>query len=698
MVFTLLRDEKKNKKRKEKESVPMNKISRKGFLKIAAAAAMSGVTAGALAACNSASSSTASGAAGQYIPGTYEGTAEGISSTVKVTMTFSDSAVTDVVVDTSGETASFGAAAADELREQLLAAGSAEIDGVSGSTITSDAVMKAAKSCYAQAKGEAVVSSVQLPTGDENDWLGKEPDIDEAAITETVDTDILIVGAGNGGMFAAAYAAANGLNFRVIEQNANVQDTRHWYGAVDSAAAKEAGEPATDKAKLLSEISRYASGKCDQRVVKTWINESAAMHDFMRSILEDKYGWVCDFTSGSEAAWPAENAEHNTDYLYPVQEHNYMASESASGLPRNELLLQYIQELGYDVDFKTSLAKLEKNSDGRITGVIAQSTEDDHFIRYNANQGVLLACGGFPGNPYMMEQLDPLGTSVTTACSYSPADKGYGIRAAVWAGANLDKEAAPMLFDRGIVAPGVDAGYVDSDSAFGGKAFPGKIRQYNPGTQPFLKVNRNGERFANESCPYNDIVYAAAHQPGRVYAQICDANILEDAKRFHTIGCSAQTRNGGEKYIQGKMDEAIEAGALFKCDTLDELADKMGFTGAAKDTFLATVERYNELYDKQNDEDFGKPAYRLSAIRTAPFYGCWLGASLLTTEQGIAINEKGQALDTNNQPMEGLYITGDMSGSFFANNYPCLMAGVAMGRTLTYAMKAVKQMAGLENA
>ena len=680
----------------------MNKISRKGFLKIAAAAAMSGVTAGALAACNAASGSTAasgsaaaSGATGTYIPGTYEGTAEGISSTVKVTMTFSDSAVTDVVVDTSGETASIGAAAADELRDQLLAAGSAEIDGVSGSTITSEAVMKAAKSCYAQAKGEAVVSSVQLPTGDENDWLGTEPDIDEAAITETVDTDILIVGAGNGGMFAAAYAAANGLNFRIIEQNGNVQDTRHWYGAIDSAAAKAAGEEPFDRAKLLSEISRYASGKCDQRVVKTWINESAAMHDFMRSILEDKYGWVCDFTSGTEAAWPAENAEHNTDYLFPVEEHNYMASERESGLARNELL-QYIQELGYGVDFKTSLAKLEKNAEGRITGVIAQNMDDDHFIRYNAAKGVLLACGGYAGNPYMMQQLDPLGTSVTTACSYSPADKGYGIRAAVWAGANLDKEAAPMLFDRGIVAPGVDAGYVDSDSAFGGKAFPGEIRQFNPGTQPFLKVNRNGERFANESCPYNDIVYAAAHQPGRVYAQISDANMLEDAKRFHTIGCSAGTRKNTMEGLEKTFASAEEKGCFFRADTIEELADKMGFTGDAKDTFLATVERYNELYDKQNDEDFGKPAYRLSAIRTAPFYGYWLGASLLTTEQGIAINEKGQALDTNNQPMAGLYITGDMSGSFFANNYPCLMAGVAMGRTLTFAMKAIKQMAGLE--
>ena len=678
----------------------MNKISRKGFLKIAAAAAMSGVTAGALAACNAAKDSAAASApAGSYIPGTYEGTAEGISSTVKVTMTFSDSAVTDVVVDTSGETASYGAAAADQLQGAAAVFRlNGEIDGVSGSTITSDAVMKAAKSCFAQAKGEATVSSVQLPTGDETDWLGKEPDIDEAAITETVDTDIVIVGAGNGGMFAAAYAAANGLNFRVIEQNGAVQDTRHWYGAIDSAAAKEAGVPATDKAKLLSEISRYASGKCDQRVVKTWINESAAMHDFMRGILEDQFGWTCEFTSGAEAAWPAENAEHNTDYLYPVQEHNYTARARVSPACRaTKLLQQYIEELGYSIDFKTSLAKLEKDADGRITGIIAQSTEDDHFIRYNANDGVLLACGGFPGNPYMMEQLDPLGTSVTTACSYSPSDKGYGIRAAVWAGANLDKEAAPMLFDRGIVAPGVDAGYVESENSFGGKAFPGEIKQYNPGTQPFLKVNRNGERFANESSPYNDIVYAAAHQPGRVYAQICDANILEDVKRFHTIGCSAQTRNG-RRGVYSETDGRVqsEKGCFFKADTIEELADKLGFTGEAKDTFLATVDRYNELYDQQNDEDFGKPAYRLSAIRKAPFYGCWLGASLLCTEQGIAINEKGQALDNDNKPMPGLYVTGDMSGSFFANNYPCLMAGVAMGRTLTFAMKAIKQMAGLE--
>ena len=679
----------------------MEKISRKGFLKIAAAAAMSGVTAGALAACESASSavSAASGAGSvaagaTYIPGTYEATAAGINGDVKVTMTFSENAITDVVLDVSGETPSIGGAAAEDLKNALMEAQGADIQPVSGATITSDGVIKAAQKCIDQAKGVASIEVVNLPSGDENDWLGTEPTIDEASITDTWDTDILIVGAGNGGMMAAAYAAKNGLNFRIIEQNSVVQDTRHWVGAVDGFGAQEHGV-VTDKGKLLSEISRYASGKCDQRVVKTWLNESAEAIGFIREILEDEFGVQMTYTYGEEARWPAENAEYNTDYLYPEIEYTY---DRSTGAERNKLFEEYIENLGYSIDFNTALAKLEKDDTGRITGIIAQSNDDGHFIRINASKGVLLACGGYPGNPYMMEQLDPLGTSVTTACSYSPADKGYGIRAAIWAGANLDKEAAPMLFDRGAIAPGQDAGYVESSTAFGGKAFPGTIKQYNPGTQPFLKVNRHGERFANESCPYNDIVYAAAHQPGRVYAQIHDDNWYEDVQRFHTIGCSAQTRNGGPDYVLPQMEQAEAAGCFFKADTLDELADKLGFTGTDKETFLATVERYNELYDQQNDEDFGKPAYRLSAIRKAPFYGCWLGASLLTTEQGIAINEKGQALDTNNEPMEGLYITGDMSGSFFANNYPCLMAGVAMGRTVTFAMKAIKQMAGLDEA
>ena len=180
-----------------------------------------------------------------------------------------------------------------------------------------------------------------------------------------------------------------------------------------------------------------------------------------------------------------------------------------------------------------------------------------------------------------------------------------------------------------------------------------------------------------------------------MYAQIHDANYMEDIKRFHTIGCSAMARNV-PGMMEGQIAQYVEEGLIFQADTLEELADKLGFDAEAKASFLATVERYNELYDIQSDDDFGKMAPRLSAIRQAPFYGCWLGASLLTTEQGIAINENTQALDEDRNPIEGLYVTGDMSGSFFANNYPCLMPGVACGRTLTFAIKAIKQMGGLE--
>ena len=147
---------------------------------------MSGVTAGALAACESASSavSAASGAGSvaagaTYIPGTYEATAAGINGDVKVTMTFTENAITDVVLDVSGETPSIGGAAAEDLKNALMEAQGADIQPVSGATITSNGVIKAAQKCIDQAKGVATIEVVNLPTGDENDWLGTEPTIDE---------------------------------------------------------------------------------------------------------------------------------------------------------------------------------------------------------------------------------------------------------------------------------------------------------------------------------------------------------------------------------------------------------------------------------------------------------------------------------------------------------------------------------------
>ena len=200
----------------------MEKISRKGFLKIAAAAAMSSVTAAGLAACNAASSSTAaasSGAAGIYTPGTYTATAKGMSE-ITATVTFDAASITKVELDLSGETDSIGQAAKDKLIEQVMNAQTSQIDGVTGATVTSKAVQNAVADCIRQASGGAINPAEQTTeeTASTADWLGEEPEVAESDIKQTVECEVLVVGAGSSGSFAAAAAAEAGAKTILIEK------------------------------------------------------------------------------------------------------------------------------------------------------------------------------------------------------------------------------------------------------------------------------------------------------------------------------------------------------------------------------------------------------------------------------------------------------------------------------------------------
>ena len=182
-------------------------------------------------------------------------------------------------------------------------------------------------------------------------------------------------------------------------------------------------------------------------------------------------------------------------------------------------------------------------------------------------------------------------------------------------------------------------------------------------------------------------------QPGGVFCQVMDANAPEDIKRFMMIGCASYTRMMMEQGMPLEDFIAMDGGAevFVKADTLEELAEKLGFEGDAKDTFLATCDHYNGLYDAQVDDEYGKEDYRLSELRTPPFYGCWYGASLLTTLDGLNINAKMQVLAADRTPVEGLYAIGDCSGSFFNTNYPEYFPGLAAGRTVTQGRQLMKQ-------
>ena len=124
-----------------------------------------------------ATTSLAQAATGIYKPWTYSAKAAGIAD-VTVTMIFDANKITNVVLDVGNETPSIGQAAAETLKRNLMVAQSAEIDGVSGATITSRAVQKAAAKCIAQARGEIPVEVItKTEEKDDGDWLGKPPEI-----------------------------------------------------------------------------------------------------------------------------------------------------------------------------------------------------------------------------------------------------------------------------------------------------------------------------------------------------------------------------------------------------------------------------------------------------------------------------------------------------------------------------------------
>ena len=140
-------------------------LSRRDFLKGMAAGAMGIAAAGVLGTVEAPKAH----AEALYTPGTYTASAKGIASDVKVTMTFSETEITDVIIDAAGETPELGGAAAPKLEQAILAAQGVDVDAVSGATVTSDAVKKAVADCISQASGKAVVVQEAAPVV--SDWV-----------------------------------------------------------------------------------------------------------------------------------------------------------------------------------------------------------------------------------------------------------------------------------------------------------------------------------------------------------------------------------------------------------------------------------------------------------------------------------------------------------------------------------------------
>ncbi len=625
-----------------------------------------------------------------YTPGTYSATAKGIGSDVKVTMTFDEHSITDVQIDVSGETPDIGGKIGPEMQNAILVSQSADVDAVTGATVTSDAIRKAAADCISQASGQQVTLTAREEKSVGEDWLGTAPEIAEADIKEELETEILVVGCGTGGWIATMTAAEEGAKVLVLEKRETPTGIREDIGAINSKlqleAFKEFPEFEIDKIEALQDILRYAGGYVDSDLIKTWEDYSGELVDWLTDLMESTGDWYMSLEGGiGDQKHPERDKAYATGHS-PHKTEQGKAKEVST----NSTFRDFCDATGnVEWRFQTALVKLEQDESGKVTGVIAQDLTDERYTRVKVKKGVIMATGGYATNTQMMLALQPMTMKMKANVPIGSTDDGSGIKAMLWAGGQMDPCHTSMMFNRCSVLPTDTAGYQTNG------------KWYWFGEQPFLKVNLQGKRFCNESGPYEFMLHSMYMQPNHTYVDIFDANNKQYCEQFDEVGCcrlfpfdNNAESNMPYDYVWGQMTEGenshLELGYLQKADTLEELAEKLNIPA---DEFVKTVKRYNELCAKGVDEDYGKSPHRMTPVDTAPFYGIRTCAWHLTTLDGCRINTDMQVLREDGTVIEGLYATGDCSGGFFANTYPNLFTGLACGRTMTFGRRAARILA-----
>ena len=682
----------------------MKKISRKGFLKVAAAAAMSGVTASALAACNAGSSSSTAASTGEaiYTPGTYTGTATGIGE-VKVTMTFSETAITDVVIDASNETESIGGVAAPTLKDALMAAQSTEIDNISGATITTNAVKKAAASCIEQAMGVHTAGGDTAASSSDEDWLGTEPEIDESKVAKTVDVDVAVVGCGIAGVAACRSVAEDGGLVAAFEKADGPQCRSGEYAVINGKVQAKWGRDTWTREQIDDIIDSHmveSTYRCKRSIMSKWAHNIGDAFDWWVEANPDLY-----YAETTRSSIPDESADNFIiPIFYPLPEHYDWKQERFPCYPTSvefkpdqhvtvEANMQKAIDTGNVQTFYGCFVEKLIMDNGRCVGLYARDAATGEYIKCNASKGVILSTGDYSQNTKMLKHFCPEVIENNIQCLFTNVDvegnftnQGDGIQLGMWAGAQVQQSHAPMIHHMG-----------------GGADLAGVGVMGNAG---FLNLDLNGKRFMNEDLPGQQLENQIELQKNRESWQIFDSNWPEQLPYMpaaHGGACyyedyasedegpknNTTYRNYKSPY---QLEAAVADGRALKADTLEELvAEIYPDDTAAQQTALDSIQRYNELAKAGYDEDFHKPASRMWAVENGPFYADkFTTALLLVCIGGLESDEDCHTFDADRNVIPGLYVAGNIQGNRFATEYPIGLKGVSHSMAMYYGYVAGK--------
>ncbi len=520
--------------------------------------------------------------------------------------------------------------------------------------------------------------------GIDTSWLGTEPATPDT-FKEDIEVDVVVCGLGWAGVCATRAACEEGASVAVFEKGSNFGLTSKGVHAFGSQLWLEhfpQSERFWDRTAILNEVTQGCLNRNSDAIQSEWLNRNGEVFDwFFQAALDtgtvtfasaDNPAVPKDAVGIRETSWPyPENYDPAEEYwpcfpgtasLTPSAEPFFQANMDKAAAAAGDQLTIYRT---------TPVIKLLKEGD-RVVGVVAQDA-DGAFYRARARSGVVLATGDFFSNTPMinahLSRRFPDGAENLYSVLDAQGEKcnqGDGHRMGIWAGAKMQLDGCNM------------------SHAIGGST-------YVMGTLPALLLNKQGKRYMNEDVQGQQFAERVWGQKDAVVFQIFDTGFFDHM---------ADMPYGHGKHPEVKLEtiqaEAAE-GKLFTADTLEGLLDQLDID---KEQALASIERYNELCAKGDDQDFGKVAKRMIPVATPPFYcdryagdGSSRGVGHLVTMSGLESDEACHVYDEALDVIPGLYAAGNVQGNRFSVIYPEVLQGHSVALAMTFGYIAGKNAA-----
>jgi len=461
--------------------------------------------------------------------------------------------------------------------------------------------------------------------------------------------DVVVVGSGAAGLGAALEAAEDGLSTVLIEKMANLGGSSLYIeGTFASGTPWQKAEyvgAAADPDEMFKQVMAYNHWRTNAKLARKWINYSA-----------ETLGWIHDHGVIIEEPRTLMMDGNRTWHIL----------KDGKGIQFVKTMVNSIKKAGGDILTETTGKKLIMK-DGKVTGIIAEDAEGEEII-LRARGGVVIATGGFIDNKEMMEKYGIRKDYLIVGPK--EGHDGEGMKMFESAGAKMDRNMGIHL-SIGAWLPGKDPNtQLPHGSVY--TQLTSILRQ------PYLWVDKHAKRFFDESQSNNwSFTDNALTLNGGMYYSVFDEDIKDYMMNVGIDVSHSDWARIGEKL--NTLDEGIRIGQkegyLYKANTLEELADKMGVD---RKQFVATVERSNQQYDAGYDADFLKSRKYMKPIRKAPFYAIKGLAGTLITLSGPLTNENMQVISAaTDEPISGLYVAGCATGGVYGMDYHLILEGAA---------------------